>query len=236
MIIKLQLIAMKINSLYDKLTGKCIRKISFEGSPQNAIYLTFDDGPDPVCTPKVLNILNKFQAKATFFVIGQKAKVQKKIISDILSQGHSIGDHTIDHDTSNYFKNERKISNWLEKSSDLLKSELNINSVGFRSPLGIKTPALNKILNQKKIPLILWNIRFYDTNYDLNLKKIDKKLNNLQNGSIILLHDTHKGKNLKKFLEGLEYLICECQKRKYIFLPLTEQLIYKTFLGKYEIK
>lgn len=222
---------MRTDKLYDKITGHCIREISFAGAPQNSLYLTFDDGPDANCTPKVLELLKRYRVKATFFVIGQKAKAETRLINEILSQGHSLGDHTIDHDTANYFKNEEGISQWLERSA-----ELKLKTVGFRSPLGIKTPALNKVLQKKKLPLVLWNLRFYDSKYGLTINAVDKKLADVKTGSIILLHDTHKEQTQAVFLMALEHLIVECQKRNFIFLPLTENLIQKSYLEKYETK
>lgn len=227
---------MNTNFLYDKLTGKCVREILFDGSPKNSIYLTFDDGPDAICTPKVLELLNHHKAMATFFIIGQKAKDQPQLIKEIITKGHSIGDHTIDHDTSQYFNNSDKISQWIENSSELIKSELKLNPVGFRSPLGIKTPALNKVLYNKKMPLVLWNIRFYDTKKGLTIKAVNKKLALIKNGSIILLHDTHKNHNLNTFLNSLNYLIVECHKRNFTFLPLTAELIGNSYREKYEAK
>ncbi|MBA2403954.1 MAG: polysaccharide deacetylase family protein [Bdellovibrionales bacterium] len=225
---------MKINFIYDQITGKCIREITFKGSPENSLYLTFDDGPDADCTPKVLTLLKKYQAKATFFVIGKKAGQEHALISEILAQGHSLGDHTIDHDTSHYFKNVKDIAHWLARSEDLFKATLNVSPVGFRSPLGIKTPALNKVLNQKKTPLVLWNVRFYDTKYGLTVEAVDKKINEIQAGSIILLHDTHKDQKQEIFLKALEHLLSECQKRNFKFQHLTENLIQKSYLEKYE--
>lgn len=222
---------MNIDSLYDKLTGKCIRQISFAGAPTDTLYLTFDDGPDAECTPKVLALLQKYQAKATFFVIGQKAQQENKLIQEILNQGHALGDHTIDHDTNNYFKDVSGINEWLNRSS-----ALKLKTVAFRSPLGIKTPALNKVLSQKKTPLVLWNIRFYDTKYGLTKEAVDKKLAAIANGSIILLHDTHKEQTQEVFLKALEHLIIKCQKRNFSFQPLTENLIQKSYLEKYETK
>lgn len=227
---------MRTDFLYDLITGKCIREIKFEGAPPNALFLTFDDGPDPDCTPKILEILKRHEAKATFFVIGKKAQAESELIHEILSQGHSIGDHTIDHATSHYFKDEDIISEWLKNSSHLLTNELKLNPVAFRSPLGIKTPALNKVLRKNKTPLVLWNIRFFDSIKGFSVKDVNQKLASIKNGSIILLHDTHIGDAQKSSLMALEHLIIECKKRNFEFLPLSQQLVQNSFLEKYEIK
>jgi peptidoglycan/xylan/chitin deacetylase (PgdA/CDA1 family) len=225
---------MKTDNLYDLLTGKCIRKIQFVGAPKNSIYLTFDDGPTSHCTPQLLDLLFKHNVRATFFLIGNKVPNLKNLTERILSEGHSIGNHTIDHDTTRYFSNSNKVSEWIKTSIDFFERELNIKPIGFRSPAGIKTPSLNKILQEMHLPLILWDVRFYDTSLGLEHKSVTKKLSKISDGSIILLHDTHSGKKLSEFLTSVEYLIIECKKKNLNFLPLEESLVHKSYLYKYQ--
>lgn len=224
---------MSLHSLYDKITGPCIREIKFSGAPEKSLYLTFDDGPDPICTPKVLQILKEHDAKATFFIIANKAQAYPELIQAIIKEGHTLGNHSLDHDTRNYFKNESQIKEWITKSSELLKT-LQIPSIGFRSPVGIKTPALNKVLKDLAHPLILWNIRFYDTQRTLNLDMINKQIMKIKSGSIILLHDTHTDFKQEPFLKGLVHLISESRKAGFEFSSLSEELISKSYLEKYE--
>lgn len=221
---------MKLDHLYDHFSGPCIREIS---SPAQAVYLTFDDGPDPEFTPAVLTLLKKYKAKATFFLIGKKADEHYSIVQQMLSEGHALGDHSLDHDTRNYFRPETQIAKWLESSDTLLK-KLDLSPVGFRSPLGIKTPGLNNVLKKNKTPLVLWSVRFYDTQVALTKNRINKKLSEIKAGSIILLHDTQAQNRQESFLLALEHLLIECQKKGLQFLALDKKIILNTYLEKYE--
>jgi peptidoglycan/xylan/chitin deacetylase (PgdA/CDA1 family) len=223
-----------LQRIYDFFTGPCIRTITFQGAPENAIYLTFDDGPVNFCTPKVLDLLKRHDIQATFFIIGKKARNLRPIIERFISEGHKIGNHTIDHDTSRYFSTTHGIKDWLLTSENMLNQDLGVSSIGFRSPVGIKTPILNKVLRTMNMPLILWDVRFYDTRYGLSIKAVTKKLPTIQAGSIILLHDTHKGSKRVEFLEALEHLIIECKKKGLVFLPLSNTLVLNSYLYKYE--
>jgi peptidoglycan/xylan/chitin deacetylase (PgdA/CDA1 family) len=221
------------NSLYDYLTGKCIRRIAYKDSPKNTVYLTFDDGPNPLCTPQVLDLLKKHQVRATFFLVGSNAKAELELTKRIQQEGHHIGNHSIDHDTKRYFSGTSGMADWFKESQEIFEKELQIKTIGFRSPAGIKTPPLNKLLSEKNIPLILWDVRFYDTKYGLSVEAVNKKLPSISSGSIILLHDSHQGSKQNEFLLALEHLIIECKKKALSFLPLEESMITSSFTEKY---
>ncbi len=220
-------------SLYDFFTGRCLRRVN-TNSPE--LYLTFDDGPDSIVTPKVLELLKKYKAQGTFFQIANRALENTDLCQKILAEGHTIGNHTHDHDTSHYFKDKKHLEQWVHDSNKIFKEKLEIDCVGFRSPLGIKTPALNKALKENKIPLVLWDTRFYDTKYPLTKTKIDKALKNLKNGSIILLHDVQKEHLLQDFLKYLEYFLDQASQNGFSFKALTSSIIEKSFKDKYETK
>ncbi len=181
-----------------------VRKIA--GSASN-VYLTFDDGPSPDLTPKVLQILKKNSIRATFFIVTEKAKKYPEIVKQILADGHSIGDHSLDHKFSRYFATHKQTRKWIETSQNELTVLCNTKPVAFRSPAGIWTPKLAKALKELSIPWIHWNIRFFDTRVALTNKLIDKKLREIVPGSIVLLHDEQSTKRADSFLAGLSYLI-----------------------------
>ncbi len=226
---------MNIDPLYDFFTGRCVRTISCPEADPQAIYLTFDDGPHPSGTPQVLSLLKKHQISATFFLIGEKAEASPGLVEQIINDGHAIADHTIDHNTDNYYKGAQMIGAWLDQSSAKMK-ELGLSPVGFRSPLGIKTPALNKELSLRKEPLVLWNVRFYDTNHLLTIERVEKKISSVVPGSIILLHDTHDGEKLRIFLEALDRFIVLCKEKGLRFSPLKRDLIMSSYEQKYETR
>lgn len=193
-----------------------IKKIN---TPEKNIYLTFDDGPCEL-TIDVLNLLEQFNAKATFFVIGTKADLHTDIIAQTLKSGHAVYSHSIDHDYSNYFKSDKKVSAWIETSLNHLEKLVSKKTVFFRPPAGIITPPLLKATAQKNIQIILWNTRFYDSVLTLTESKIKKYLNRAASGDIILLHDQQKSKNETVFLKSLDYLLKELTAQNYKFCSL----------------
>lgn len=152
---------------------------------EKSLFLTFDDGPIPVVTPFVLNILKKFDAKATFFCIGDNVAKHPDIFEQIVSEGHAIGNHTFNHlngwktDNSTYLQNT-------EQCNQLINSKL------FRPPYGRATRSQYTIINTK-YTTIMWDVLSGDFDVKLSPQKcLNNVLRNSRNGSIILFHDSMK--------------------------------------------
>lgn len=161
---------------------------------QKEIYLTFDDGPHPEITPWVLAELKKYNAKATFFLVGENASKYPEVVQSILDHGHHIGNHTYNHikgwNTSayKYYKNT-------------LKCEDQFHSSLFRPPYGRITRAQHKRLS-KRYKIIMWSVLSGDYDRKLSPKKIVRGvINNTVPGSVIVFHDSEKAeKNLRNSL------------------------------------
>jgi peptidoglycan/xylan/chitin deacetylase (PgdA/CDA1 family) len=197
---------------------------------EKQVFLTFDDGPDPSFTPQVLDLLKKHHVSATFFFIAEKAQRNINLLTRVINEGHSIGNHSLDHQTSTFFKSKHFIKKWIIQSDELF-NELGVEPVGFRSPLGLNTPTFNQCLFEMEKPLVLWNHRFYDTLFNINDKKINQVVKHITNGSIILLHDTQPEKRQEKFLSQLEVLILKIKKNDYSFRPLVKSEIKQSYLN-----
>ncbi|MDB5030582.1 polysaccharide deacetylase family protein [Mucilaginibacter sp.] len=161
------------------------------------IYLTFDDGPIPIVTPFVLNILRQYNAKATFFCIGDNVRKHPEIFEQVKADGHAIGNHTYNHLKG--WKTEDKI--YLDNF--LLADEL-IGSNLFRPPYGRIKSSQVKLLKDAKpgLQIMMWNILSGD--FDINLKPekcLDNVLKNTTDGDIVLFHDSLKA------LDRLEYAL-----------------------------
>ena len=189
--------------MIEKFWGTCIRNIPSTGK---ILYLTFDDGPHEYCTPRVLNLLLQYQAKATFFVVADALHHNLAIGRSIVAHGHTIGNHSLDHKYHHFFGNTRYLMNWISRARDSIEQSLQIQTVGFRSPLGLRTHHLGTVLQNLEYPLIHWNQRFYDTRWGLPRTILSLRIPQFQAGDIILLHDTHR-KYHQSFLEGLETLL-----------------------------
>jgi peptidoglycan-N-acetylglucosamine deacetylase len=158
---------------------------------ENKIYLTFDDGPTPEITEWVLQELEKYNAKATFFCIGNNIEKHPEIFEKVIAKGHSIGNHTFNHlngwktSTEEYLKNSIQCS---------VISKLNIEHCKlFRPPYGkIKTTQAKK-LRQLGYKIIMWDVLSAD--FDTSISKgncLENVLQNVKPGSIIVFHDSVK--------------------------------------------
>src|SRR6201996_2703230 len=161
------------------------------------IYLTFDDGPIPIVTPLVLNILQQYDAKATFFCIGDNVRKHPDVFEQVKNAGHAIGNHTFNHLKG--WKTDDKI--YLE---NFLKADEQLHTNLFRPPYGRIKKSQIKLLKQAKpdLDIIMWDVLSGD--FDISLKP-EACLQNVQkhteNGSIIVFHDS-----LKAF-DRLEYVL-----------------------------
>jgi peptidoglycan-N-acetylglucosamine deacetylase len=167
---------------------------------EKVLFLTFDDGPIPEVTPWVVEQLEKFSAKATFFCVGENIKKHFLIFEKLISAGHSVGNHTFSHlngwETDNlpYFQNVRK-------AAHLVKTNL------FRPPYGRLMPSQSSFL-QRHYQIVMWDVLAGDFDPDLSAENcLDNVISNVRPGSIVVLHDSLKAeKNLRFVLpQVLEY-------------------------------
>jgi peptidoglycan/xylan/chitin deacetylase (PgdA/CDA1 family) len=165
---------------------------------ENKIYLTFDDGPIPVVTEWVLDLLKSEEIKATFFCIGDNIQKHPEVYKRILSEGHQTGNHTFNHlngwktDTENYINNFK-----------LCETEhLKLNTEHFflfRPPYGKIKPSQSKKIRQLGYKIIMWDVLSYDFDPTISVEKcLENVILNTVQGSIIVFHDSLKAeKNLK---------------------------------------
>lgn len=177
-----------LQKIFPSLVWKCLTN-------EKKVWLTFDDGPNPKVTNYILNVLKKNNIKATFFCVGNKIEQYPDIINKIKQEGHTIGNHSYSH--INGFKTStKKYINDISKCQELIP-----NTKIFRPPFGKITPIqISKLKQDFKI--IMWDVMAYD--FRDSLTKEECLLNvtdNVESGSIIVLHD-----NLKSF-EKIKYLL-----------------------------
>src|SRR5690554_181032 len=175
---------------------------------KNQVAITFDDGPHPNYTPKVLNLLKKYQAKATFFCIGLHIESHPKLLNKIINEGHTVGNHTYSHNNMFGFFSTKQVIEELEQTNTLVfkKTQLKLNL--YRPAFGVTNPRIKKALKVVNLQAIGWNKRSLDTtrlSKEAILKRVTK---NLQKGDVILLHDTSE-----KTLWVLEQLLLILQKK-----------------------
>lgn len=189
------------------------------------IFLTFDDGPDPLLTDQVLDVLKAENWKATFFVVGNRAEKNLSIIKRILSDGHAVMSHSTDHAYTPYFRGQKTLKKWLQDSLLHLSDITGMTQLAFRPPAGILTPPLVRAAEDLQVPLIMWNKRYYDTTSSFTLAKIQKHLSQLSPGDIVLLHDRQSLLRQKTFLQTLKHYIREMKAQGYSGGVFSNELI-----------
>ncbi|GAB6281487.1 MAG: polysaccharide deacetylase family protein [Ignavibacterium sp.] len=177
----------------------------------NKILLTFDDGPLINNSEKILSYLNKFNLKVLFFCIGDNVKKYPEIITEILSEGHSIGNHTF------YHKNIRKLSNKeiakeIEMTNNILFDKLGYKSEYFRPPYGRFKLSLSIILENYKMKNVMWSLLTYDYKNDFEVVKF-AVLKYLKNNSIVALHDSIKSSQI--ILDSIDFIMDVANKNNY---------------------
>ncbi len=189
---------------------KCHKQANAQGK---RVFLTFDDGPVPGLTEDVLKILERHQVKATFFVVAEKASEHRDILAQIVKAGHSIGNHSLNHSFRPFFAGRKTMVDWISSSEKTLHDLTGAASVGWRSPAGIQTPPLHYALKKLNMPLIHWNIRYFDTVKTWTWKTAEDSLPKIIPGSIVLLHDKQRKENQQTFLATLERFIPALKER-----------------------
>ncbi|SNR25586.1 polysaccharide deacetylase family protein [Flavobacterium sp. ov086] len=172
---------------------------------EKKIAITFDDGPS-VFTLEVLELLKKYNAKATFFCIGKNIETHPEIVKQIIAEGHLVGNHSYSHSKFFDFYNAKKITEELQKTDSLLEKFTSKKINFFRPPYGVTTPSIRRALQLTGHKVIGWNIRSLDggtKNQNLIFNRIIKRVSP---GGIVLLHDTgsHSVLVLEQFLQFLQ--------------------------------
>lgn len=175
---------------------------------KNQIAITFDDGPNPEFTPKVLEILKTHQAKATFFCIGKHIEIHPELFKSIIKDGHTVGNHTYSHNNLFGFFSAEKVISELRQTNKLVLEKTGLNLNLYRPAFGVTNPRIKKALEHTQLYTIGWNKRSLDTTCLSKENVLKRVSNNLKKGDVILLHDTSE-----KTLWVLEQLLLILQKK-----------------------
>ena len=188
----------KIPDLFDRISKNLIWKINTE---KKDIFLTFDDGPIPKLTNFVLDVLEDFDALATFFCVGDNISKYPGICEDVIAKNHLIGNHTHNHLKGWSTKTDQFVANIKECQRHISEyQKIDVRPV-FRPPYGQITPKQINSL-KAKYHIIMWDILTYD--FDIThspQKSLDKIIKKTGPGSIIVFHDNYKAE------EKLNYML-----------------------------
>ena len=201
----------KTNYEYDVFINRKIDK------SKKMIALTFDDGPN-YNTSKIIDVLNKYDIKATFFVLGSRAINNKDILKKMADSGMEIGNHTYNHLLLTKY-DENKIRSEIEDTSEVIYSATKKKPKLLRPSYGSVNNKIKKVAN---MPIIIWDIDTLDWKYH-NSKRITSRIvNKVRDGDIILMHDIYSAS-----LNALSNIIPILQDNGYEFVTIDELFYYK---------
>ncbi|MBN3525743.1 polysaccharide deacetylase family protein [Paenibacillus apiarius] len=180
-----------ILTFYAFLPGIISRLFGFrvfqKGRSDRNLALTFDDGPDPVYTPQLLDLLKKYNAKATFFVVGIHAEKYPELLTRMHEEGHLIGIHNYVH-KSNWLMRPKTVKRQISKTSDIIESVTGKRATYYRPPWGIVN--LFDYGNLGHLQIILWSVLFGDWRKKVGVDRLYKRMmKRCRGGEVLLLHD-----------------------------------------------
>ncbi|HEX3761877.1 MAG TPA: polysaccharide deacetylase family protein [Kofleriaceae bacterium] len=181
------------------------------------VALTFDDGPDPVVTPRILDLLRAHGARATFFVLGERAARHPDVIRQIHREGHTVGTHTQHHQLRFHFAAPGRVRREIEDAVDVVAGILPTRPTLFRPPQGLRTPSFASGWRLiRGLICVTWSVRGFDsrpTTADAIVARVARRL---APGAIVALHDgtgLGGGTDRAPTLAALSRILGECRAR-----------------------
>lgn len=178
-----------------KLLGPNITRLPDEAARRGEVAITIDDGPEPVVTPQVLDILDRYRAKATFFCIGRRAEQYPELCHEIVRRGHAIENHSQSHYWFLSLLGPWRTYREVHQAQIKLSEICGVAPRFFRPTAGLRNLVLEPVLLQCNLRLCSWSKRGFDTRVDDADKVLNSLTRNLRGGDIFLLHDGHAAKN-----------------------------------------
>jgi peptidoglycan/xylan/chitin deacetylase (PgdA/CDA1 family) len=169
--------------------GANLSRLPDAAAARGEIALTIDDGPDPLVTPQVLDLLDHFAAKASFFCVGTAAQGHPDLCREIMRRGHSIENHTQHHRYNFSLSGPRSLHREIAWAQSTLTNITGHKPHFFRAPAGLRNLFLDTVLIRLNLRLVSWTRRGYDTINRDPEKVLKLLLHNLRAGDILVLHD-----------------------------------------------
>jgi polysaccharide deacetylase family sporulation protein PdaB len=191
----------------------------YGGAGMNAIALTFDDGPHPEVTPRVLDILRSQGVRATFFVLGNKVKQYPEIARRIVAEGHQIANHSYSHPSFTKIK-PRSLDKQVKETTAVIESITGVTPTSIRPPYGaLNDRVILSLLEGHGLNIIMWNVDPQDWRKPGIDVVVDRVVSQTKPGAIILLHDIHK-----PTAEALPSILTNLASRGYSFATVDQLL------------
>lgn len=212
--------APKKDRTYYETRGEIVWEVNTD---EKVIALTFDDGPHPKYTAQVLELLKQYDAKATFFVVGNKIQLYPDVLEQTAREGHEIANHTYSHA---YIGRNTNIKKELNTTEDLIVAKTGQRAQLFRPPGGFYNERLVSVVKDEGYKMIMWSWQLDTKDWDtpgVN-RIVNTVLKNAKNGNIVLFHDYIEGPT--QTIAALKIILPELKNRGYRLITVSELLGY----------
>ncbi len=172
-----------------QLLGPNITRLPTAAAARGEIAITFDDGPDPEVTPRVLDCLDNAGVKASFFVVGERVRRYPHLVRDIHRRGHSVENHTMVHSLRFSMYGSDRIYSELAATQSIIAEACGSRPRYFRAPCGLRGPLLDRVLSRLDLRLVSWTRRGLDTVARTPEPVLARLVHRATGGDILLLHD-----------------------------------------------
>jgi peptidoglycan/xylan/chitin deacetylase (PgdA/CDA1 family) len=213
--------------VFDVNAGLWVRTLWHATGRVDAVSLTFDDGPDPQFTPRVLEILRAKGVPATFFVIGDRARSRPDIVAQIDAAGHLVGNHTDKHGLGFHFLLWPAIRRELQACNRAIGAAIGKEPALFRSPQGFKNPALGDVVREMGLSAIGWQVRGFDAVENDADKIVRRITSHVRPGGVVQMHDGSDvlgPRGRQATLDALPRVIDQIRAAGLTFVPLDDLL------------
>ena len=200
------------------------------GKNDRQIALTYDDGPNERETPRLLEILAKYSAKASFFMIGKHVEANPALAREILKQGHTVGNHTYRHPSLLWMSSEM-IGEEIDRCQKAIEDATGYTPALFRPPFGARRPAVMRAAKSRKMFPVMWSATCYDWKQTTAETIAGFASNSIEKsgfGSVVLLHDgDHRemGADRGPTLQATEMILRKYRERGYDFVTVSQMLV-----------
>ena len=217
--IEVFIISILLLAIFTNAENKLVFKSN--SNTQMKIAITFDDGPHPKNSKKILDILDKYNVKSTFFVVGVNVKNYPNTLKEIVNRGHEIGNHTYSHSILKSLS-EEQIKKEICDTEDALNKVCNLAPNLLRPPCGMYSATLLSVAKMKDYKIVLWTIDTNDWAHNSVDNIVNGILSSVKSGDIILFHDYISGVNNTP--NALDIIIPKLQEMGFNLVTVSELL------------
>jgi len=174
-----------------RLLGPNWTRLPDAAAARGLFALTLDDGPDPLVTPQVLDLLDQHGARATFFCIAARAQARPALVREIVARGHDVQNHSHAHRHHFALLGPRALAREVHRAQQTLSDLCGVRPHCFRAPAGLRNPFLDPVLHEQGLQLVSWTRRGFDTVAHDARRVLRRLTHRMAAGDIVLLHDGH---------------------------------------------